>query len=190
MAMTSQISDRMSSSIFRCCFVSLVKFSGWSRFHVNINTGSGVMKLSFFKGLTRNPEVRNNPDIVLLNIWRLERANNTKFGTDVSNKMLLDTAKCQGYKFYSFWVSNGTPTGGQIYLPTIQIRVKQIKMFFYNFIGFIINHNFYVTNIECIASSSSLSAEKIKLLIIVSRISHVLDYFRLFMKSFTLWTNF
>ena len=130
MAMTSQISDRTSSSIFRCCFVSLVKFSYWSEFHVNINTGSGVMTLSFFKGLTRNPEVRNNPDIVLLNIWRLERANNTKFGTDVSNKMLLDTAKCQGYKFYSFWVSKGTPTGGQIYLSPPRLGLSKSKCSF------------------------------------------------------------
>ena len=45
------------------CFVSLVKFSCWSKFHVNINinTGSGVMIISFYKGLTRNPAIRNTP---------------------------------------------------------------------------------------------------------------------------------
>ena len=35
------------------CFVSLVKFSYWSKFHVNIITGSGIMTIFFYKGLTR-----------------------------------------------------------------------------------------------------------------------------------------
>ena len=38
------------------CFISLVTFSYWSKFHVNIITGSRV---SFYKGLTRNPKIRN-----------------------------------------------------------------------------------------------------------------------------------
>ena len=51
------ISRQMSSSIFFwCCFVSFVKFSYWSKFHVNIITGSSIMAISFYKGLTRNPE--------------------------------------------------------------------------------------------------------------------------------------
>ena len=52
------------------CFVSLVKFSYWSMFHVNIITGSGVMTISFYKGLTRNLEIGNTPVWVLSNIWR------------------------------------------------------------------------------------------------------------------------
>ena len=36
------------------CFVSLVKFSYWSKFHVNIITGSGIMAIFFYKGL---PEI-------------------------------------------------------------------------------------------------------------------------------------
>ena len=46
---------------FWCCFVSLVNFSYWSKFHVNIVTGSGVMTISFYKGLNRNPEIGNTP---------------------------------------------------------------------------------------------------------------------------------
>ena len=34
-------------------FVSLVKFSYWSKFHFNILTGSGIMTIFFYKGLTR-----------------------------------------------------------------------------------------------------------------------------------------
>ena len=36
---------------------------------------------------------------VLPNIWRLEWVRDTKFGMDVSKKMLLNAAKCQGYSF-------------------------------------------------------------------------------------------
>ena len=42
------------------CFVSVVKLIYWSKFHVNIITGSGIMK-SGNKRLTRNPEVGNIP---------------------------------------------------------------------------------------------------------------------------------
>ena len=52
--------------------------------------GSEVMTISFNKGLTRNRKY---------SYLRLGQVKNTKFGTNVSNKMLLDTAKCQGYSF-------------------------------------------------------------------------------------------
>ena len=39
--------------IFGRCFVSLVKFSNWSKFHVNIITGSGITTIFFYKGLTK-----------------------------------------------------------------------------------------------------------------------------------------
>ena len=44
--------------LFWRCFVSPVKFSYWSKFYVNIITGSGIMTISFYKGW---PE-----------IWKLE----------------------------------------------------------------------------------------------------------------------
>ena len=51
----------------------------------------------------------------------------TKFGTNVSNRMLLNAAKCQGYSFYS--VGGGGGGRGKITPPThthTQIRVKII----------------------------------------------------------------
>ena len=42
-------------------FVSLVKLSYWSKVHVNIITGSAVMTISFFKGLTKISEIGNTP---------------------------------------------------------------------------------------------------------------------------------
>ena len=111
--MTSQFVDMTSSSFFFwCCFVSLVKFSYWFKFHANIVTGSGIITIFFYQGLTRNPKIRNTPVWVLPNIWRLGQVMDTKFGTNVSNKILLNAAKFQGYSPYRFWVVKGKPTGG------------------------------------------------------------------------------
>ena len=93
------------------CFVSLVKFSYMPKFHVNIITGSEVMTISFYKEMTRNPEIGNTSVWVLPNIWWLRRVKNTKLGTNVSNEILLNAAKCQGCSFYHFWVIKGKLTG-------------------------------------------------------------------------------
>ena len=42
-------------------FVYVVKFSYWSKFYVNVITGSGVMTIFVYKGLTRNLEIGNTP---------------------------------------------------------------------------------------------------------------------------------
>ena len=133
--MTSQFFEMTSLLIvFWRCFVSLIKFSYWSKFHVNIITGSGVITIFFYKGLTRNPEIGNSPVWVLPSIWRLGQVRDTKFGKNVSNKMLLNAAKQQGYSFYRFWVIKVKPTGGKI-TPTL-IRVKDNVKIFLNFCNF------------------------------------------------------
>ena len=72
MIMTLKPTNKTPSSVFFWrCRVSLVKFSYWSKFHVNIMTGSRVMIIFVYKGLTKNPEIGNTPVWVLLNIWRL-----------------------------------------------------------------------------------------------------------------------
>ena len=113
--------------IFWRCIVSLVKFSYWSKFHVNIFTGSGVMTISFYEASTRNSEIGNTPAWVLPNIWRLGQIRNIKFCMILSNKMLLNAAKPQGYGFYRFWVIKGNPTwGSKINPPSptpTQVRV-------------------------------------------------------------------
>ena len=62
---------------------SLIKFSYWSSFHVNISTGSGVMTIFAYKGLTRNLEIGSTPVWVLHNVSRQERVMDTKFGTNI-----------------------------------------------------------------------------------------------------------
>ena len=99
---------------------------------ISIVTGSGVMTISFYKGLTRDLEIGNTPAWVLPNIWGLGQVRNTKFGMSVSNKMLLNAAKCQGYSFYRFWVIKEKPTGrGEGITPhNTQIRVKMCQKSF------------------------------------------------------------
>ena len=77
-----------------------------------------MLGLQLLPALTRNLEIGNTLVWVLPNIWRLESVKNTKFGTNVSNKMLLNTAKIQGYSFYRFWVIKRKPRmrGEVIYL--------------------------------------------------------------------------
>ena len=101
---------------WHCC-VSLVKFSFWYKFHVIIMTASEVMTISVYKGLTRNLEIWNTPVWVLRNIWRLWWVSDTRYGMNVSNKILLNTAKCQDYSFYHFWVIKEKPTGIGYYPP-------------------------------------------------------------------------
>ena len=109
---------------FKRRFVCLVNFSYWSKFHVSIITDSGVMTISIYKGLTRNPEIGNTP--VLLNIWRLGRVRDTKFGTNVSSKMLLNTAKCQGYRHLRAYLKSVQNSCGRSlsrkWCPTISER--------------------------------------------------------------------
>ena len=56
------------------------------------------MKIFFYKGLTRNPEIEKPPSesSLISEDWG-ER--HTKFGIYVSNDMLLNAAKYQGYSF-------------------------------------------------------------------------------------------
>ena len=60
------------------------------------------MTIFFYKGLTENPETGNTLVWVLSNIWGLRRVRDTKFGKNVSNEMLLNATKCQGYSSYHF----------------------------------------------------------------------------------------
>ena len=65
------------------------------------------MTILFYKGLTRNPEIRNTHGWVLSNIWRLGWVWDTKSGADIFSKRLLNAAKSQGYNVYYFWVIKG-----------------------------------------------------------------------------------
>ena len=121
--------DDFIVKIFLRCFVYFIKFSYWSKFTVNIISLSVVMTIYFQKGLIRNREIRNSPVWVLLNICRLGWVSNAKFGTCVSNKILVNAVKCQGYSFYSFELLKTKPTGSLIYpFPPSPSRLELIKL--------------------------------------------------------------
>ena len=62
--MTSQFVDMTSSPNFFDVVLFLnVKFSYWSKFHVNIITDSGAMTIFIYKELSRNLEIGNKPEI-------------------------------------------------------------------------------------------------------------------------------
>ena len=84
-----------------------------------MSISSLVLELWQFSFIRDWPEIRKSEILVwvLPNIWRLRRVMDTKFGTNVSNKMLLNAAKCQDYSFYRFWVIKGRPKRGDS-LPT------------------------------------------------------------------------
>ena len=89
-----------------------VNFSYWFKFYVNILTGSGVMTIFFFEGLTRNLEIGNIIVWDFLNIWRLGKASNIKFARNISNEIILNASKFQSYSFYLVWVFTFKPTVG------------------------------------------------------------------------------
>ena len=100
--------------------IFLVKFSYWSTFHVNIITGSGVMTISFYQGLTRNPEIGNNLVWVLPNIWRLW----DKLGIPNLTRTSLNVTECCKMPGL-LRVIKGKPIWGEgVKLPPPQIRVK------------------------------------------------------------------
>ena len=120
-AMTSKFSDMTSSSIF----FSVVFFL-WS----SLVTDSRFMSISsLLLELWQFSFIRDWPEIwilVLPSIWRLGRVMDNKFDKNVSNRMLLNPAKFQGYNFYCFWIIKGKPTSG-VEVPLLtQIRVGNI----------------------------------------------------------------
>ena len=123
--MMSQFSDMASFPTFLTFFCFSCHVYLLAQVSCNITTGSGIMAIFFYKGLTRIPEIGNTPVWVLHNIWRLGRVIDTKFGTNILNRVLLNVAKCQGYSFYRFWVVKKKPTGGDYPSPP-RIRLNQL----------------------------------------------------------------
>ena len=79
-----------------------------------ISISSLILELWQFSFIRDWPTIRKLeiPPWVLPKNWRLGWVRDPKFGTNVSNQMLLNAAKCQGHNLYRFWVIKGKPTGG------------------------------------------------------------------------------
>ena len=123
--------------IFWRCFVSRVRFTYWSKFHVDIATDSGVMINLLLQEIDQKYRNRKYPIWVLPNIWKLEQVRNTKFGMQVSNRLWLNAAKSQGYSFYHLCVVTGKTIGwGQIRIKLFYLSLEVLISFYisYSFI--------------------------------------------------------
>ena len=106
------------------CFVSLVKFSYWSKFHVNIITGSGVMTISFYKELTRNPENGNTP-VQISGDWNEQGLPNLARAFLIKCYGMLQNARITAFTVSELLRGNQLAGGGKFTpLPATQIRVK------------------------------------------------------------------
>ena len=131
--MLSQFLTWSHRQIFLTLLLFPCQICYWSKFHVNIITGSGVMKMSFYKGLTRNLKIGKTLVGFLPNICRLVGwVKSTKFGTNLSNKMLLNSPKRRAYSFSGSWVIKGKSTVGKVTpspnLPILGLRDIQRSM--------------------------------------------------------------
>ena len=134
----SQFTDITLSSILFHIVLFCLSSLGTGPSFMSISSLVFELTVFFYKALTRNPEIANIPVWVLPNIWRLGLVRDTKFGTDVSNEMLLNAAKCQDYSSYRCWVIKGKPTwkggGGDKITPhpfhirvTIEVSCENCK---------------------------------------------------------------
>ena len=114
-AMTSQFSDRTSSlNFFSHCFVSQVKFSYWSKVHVNIITGSGVMTIYFYKGLTRNLKIGNTPSefCPITGNWEVLWIPNLLRTSLIKCYWMLQNTVVTGSIVFKLWRENQQGRGG------------------------------------------------------------------------------
>ena len=115
MTMTSQFSGMTSTSIF--FEVVLFFLSSFVTGPSFMSVSSLVLELWQFSFIRDWPEIRKSeisPSefCPISGDCQYLLYLNTKFGTNVSNRMLLNAAKFQGYCFYRFWVIQGKPTWG------------------------------------------------------------------------------
>ena len=103
--------------------VDLSLFSYWPKLHLSIITGSELMTIFIY-----HKSGNRKYHCLSLLVSRQGQVRNTNFGTNVSNKMLLNAAKCLGYSFYCFWVIKGRSTGGIKSTLHNQIRVNRFKL--------------------------------------------------------------
>ena len=117
------MSTRRHSQSFWHCRVPLVKFSYWSKFHVNT-----IMK--FFKNLCQY-HYEKLWKFLFAPVWEFCQVSGDwgDLGIPSLAWMLLIVGKCQVYSFCRFWVTKGKlTTEGSIKIPpSPRLGLKNIK---------------------------------------------------------------
>ena len=109
MTMTLQFPDMTSSSSF--FHVVLFFISSLITGPSFMTISSLVLELLQFSFIMDWPEIRKS-EISLSEFCPISG----DWGTNVSNRKLLNAGKFQGYSFYRFWVIKGKPTWGEVKL--------------------------------------------------------------------------
>ena len=120
--MTSQFSEMTSSAIFfdvvLCLLWSLVSYQYHSsKFHAIIITGSGVMIICFYKGLTRNSEIGNTPSefCSISGDWGNEEIPNLERTSPIKCYWMLQNASVRTFTISELLREN--QPGGGVNLP-------------------------------------------------------------------------
>ena len=126
--MTSQFSDMASSSnFFEVVFFLLSSLVLGPSFMPISSLVLELWQFSFIRDWLeiRKSEILPSEFCPISREWNKLGIQDTKFGTNISNKMLINAAKFQGYSFFRFWVIMGKPKRGRSKINThTQIRVK------------------------------------------------------------------
>ena len=119
MTMTSQFVNMTSSQIFLTllCFSCQGLVTGPSFMSISPLVLE-LLQFSFIRNWAEIQKSEIPPFNFLPNIWRLQWVKDITFGMNVSNEMLLNAAKCQGYSFNRLWVTKGKPPAGWVNLTT------------------------------------------------------------------------
>ena len=110
--MTSQFPDMTAPSIFWCCFIFLVNFSYWSKFHVTIHRWFWNYEHFFIRDWLeiRKSKIPTSDFCPISGDWdKLEIPNFAR--------MSLINFYCQCCSFYCFWVIKGKQMGGKLPPP-------------------------------------------------------------------------
>ena len=133
MTITSQFANMTSYLLsWRHHHVSRVNFSYWSKFHVNIITGSGVMTIFFYKGLTRNTEIPPPEFFPISGDWVKLGIPNFPRISPMKCYWILQNVRIIVFTIYHFWVIKGKPTGVKLppppCLPRLGLKCKQFPL--------------------------------------------------------------
>ena len=124
--MTSQLADTsLSSNFFWRFFVSLVKFSYWSKFHVNIITDSGIMTILFYKGLTGNTLYGFCP---ISGDWGELWIPNLAQMSLIECYWMLQNSRVTAFTVFELLRENQLGSGSVKLPPLSQIRVNEIHL--------------------------------------------------------------
>ena len=112
---------------FWCCLVSFAKFSYWSKFHVNIITGSGIMTIFFIRDW---PEIRKS-EIPPSEFFPISRDWDELWIPNLPRMFLIECylmlQNSRVTAFFVFELLRENQLGGYNYPPPppTQIRVKE-----------------------------------------------------------------